>query len=68
MQDYVTVLTAYLRRFGSAPPSILTEDGATELMLRALARGRAIDILDLADPIFPPADVAVDRRRRAVVA
>jgi hypothetical protein len=65
MQDYVTVLTAYLRRFGSAPPSILTENGAVELMLKALARDRAIDILDLADPIFPPADVAVDRQRQA---
>ena len=48
-KSYPMVLAEYGNRFGDTPPSILSEEGATELMLRALKRGRPIFGADLSE-------------------
>jgi hypothetical protein len=40
---YAIVLAEYVARFHQVPPSILSERGATELMLQALQRGEPIE-------------------------
>jgi hypothetical protein len=39
---YALALAEYVARFNDAPPSILSEDSAMEMMLRALSRDEAI--------------------------
>jgi hypothetical protein len=48
-KSYPMLLAEYGRRFGDAPPSILSENGAAELMVRALTRGSPIRGADLSD-------------------
>ena len=42
-KQYAVVLAEYVACFGQVPPSILTERGATELMLEALRRKNPIE-------------------------
>jgi hypothetical protein len=51
LKPYPMLLAEYGRRFGDAPPSILSEEGAVELMLRALTRGSPIMGADLSDSL-----------------
>jgi len=46
-KSYPMLLAEYCSRFGDGPPSILTEEGASELMARALRRGTPIIGADL---------------------
>jgi hypothetical protein len=39
---YALVLAEYVARFNDAPPSILSEERAMEMMLRAVSRDEAI--------------------------
>jgi hypothetical protein len=48
-KSYAMLLAEYTARFNDLPPTILTEDGAAELMLRAQRRGSAIIGADLSD-------------------
>ena len=50
LNDYPAVLAAYTKRFGDVPPTILSEEGARQLMLKALRRGTRIVALDLGAP------------------
>jgi hypothetical protein len=43
------LLAEYGRRFADVPPSILSEEGASELMARALERGSPIVASDLSE-------------------
>src|SRR5262245_25020609 len=45
---YALVLAKYVARFHTVPPSILTEEAATELMLAALKRDTSIDAGEIA--------------------
>lgn len=47
---YTLVLARYVARFHTVPPSILTEEAATELMLEALKRDTPINAGDTAAP------------------
>ncbi|HUL06730.1 MAG TPA: hypothetical protein VLV76_10390 [Candidatus Acidoferrum sp.] len=47
---YALVLARYVARFHTVPPSILTEEAATELMLAALKRDTPINAGDMAAP------------------
>jgi len=42
-KQYAIVLANYVARFRQTPPSILTERGATELMLEALRRNEPLE-------------------------
>jgi hypothetical protein len=46
-KSYPMLLAEYGRRFEDTPPSILSEEGAAQLMHRALLRGRQISGSDL---------------------
>ena len=46
-KSYTMLLDEYGHRFGDTPPTILTEEGAAQLMHRALLRGRQISVSDL---------------------
>jgi hypothetical protein len=46
-KSYPMLVAEYGRRFGDTPPSILSEEGAMQLMHRALLRGRQISSSDL---------------------
>jgi hypothetical protein len=46
-KSYTMLLAEYCIRFGDGPPSILTEEGAAEMMMRALKRGSPIMGADL---------------------
>jgi hypothetical protein len=48
-KSYAMLLADYGRRFADVPPSILTEEGASELMARALDRGSPIVGSDLSE-------------------
>jgi len=41
-KEYAKLLAEYARQFGDQPPSILSENGAAELMTAALHRGTPI--------------------------
>ena len=43
-KEYAVVLAEYVARFQELPPSILTEESATELMLGALQRDEPISL------------------------
>jgi hypothetical protein len=46
-KSYAMLLAEYGDRFGDIPPSILSEEGAKQLIHRALLRGRPISGSDL---------------------
>jgi len=46
-KTYAHVLAEYVLRFRSQPPSILTNEAALELMVKALRRGSPISEADL---------------------
>ena len=46
--EHASLLAAYTRRFGDVPPSILSEEGAKQLMTEALRRGAQIKASDMA--------------------
>jgi hypothetical protein len=48
-KSYPVLLVEYTRRFSEMPPSILTEEGASMLMVRALKRGKPITYSDLTE-------------------
>jgi hypothetical protein len=48
-KPYPQLLAEYTGRFSEMPPSILTEEGASVLMVRALKRGTPITCSDLTD-------------------
>jgi hypothetical protein len=48
-KSYAMLLAEYGRRFSDIPPSILSEEGAIELMIRALTRGSPIMGADLSN-------------------
>ena len=48
--QYSEVLVAYTKRFGDVPPSIVSEEGARQLMLDALRRGTRIVALNIESP------------------
>jgi hypothetical protein len=50
-KSYPMLLAEYCRRFGDGPPSILSEEGAAEMMMRALTRGTPIMGADLSRPL-----------------
>jgi hypothetical protein len=50
-KSYPMLLADYGRRFGDVPPSILSEEGAVQLMHRALLRGRQISGSDLTSTV-----------------
>jgi hypothetical protein len=45
---YCELLRDYVCRFGKTPPSIHTEDGAMEVMAKALHRGTPVRVSDVA--------------------
>jgi hypothetical protein len=49
-KSYSVVLAEYAERFHEMPPSILTEEGARDLMMCALERGQWISKQDLPGP------------------
>jgi hypothetical protein len=50
-KSYPMLLAEYATRFGEAPPSIFTDEGAEMLMIKALQRGRPIAAADLQPPV-----------------
>jgi hypothetical protein len=48
-KSYPVLLAEYTGRFSEMPPSILTEEGASMLMVRALKRGKPITYSDLTE-------------------
>jgi hypothetical protein len=50
-KSYPMLLAEYGHRFGDTPPSIMSEEGAAELMARALKRGSPIIGADLSDAL-----------------
>jgi hypothetical protein len=59
-RQYALVLAKYVTRFHDVPPSILSEAGATELMMQALRRNQGISLssfLQAGPEISPPSRV-----------
>jgi hypothetical protein len=49
-ESYASLLAEYTRRFSDVPPSILSEEGAKQLMIEALRRGAPIKASDMSQP------------------
>jgi hypothetical protein len=58
-RSYSMLLTEYGRCFADTPPLILSEEGACELVLRALQRGSPIIGSDLSAPSAPSEEAAM---------